>query len=31
MEQERWEKLEAWKISDELALKVYRVTKVIKD
>jgi len=27
MEQDRWEKLEVWKISDELALKVYQITK----
>jgi len=27
MEQDRWEKLEVWKISDELALNVYRITK----
>ena len=27
MEQDRWEKLEVWKISDELALNVYKITK----
>jgi four helix bundle protein len=27
MEQERWEKLEVWKLADELALKVYKITK----
>jgi four helix bundle protein len=27
MEEERWEKLEVWKISDDLALKIYQTTK----
>ncbi|MHC4710389.1 MAG: four helix bundle protein [Planctomycetota bacterium] len=27
MEEERWQKLEVWKLADELALKVYKVTK----
>jgi four helix bundle protein len=27
MEQDRWEKLEVWKIADELALEIYKITK----
>ena len=27
MKEERWQKLEVWKLADELALKVYQVTK----
>jgi four helix bundle protein len=27
MEQERWEKLEVWKLADDLAFKVYKITK----
>jgi four helix bundle protein len=26
-EEDRWEKLEVWKLADELALKVYKVTQ----
>lgn len=27
MEQDRWERLEVWKKSDELALKIYKITQ----
>ncbi|MBM4340826.1 MAG: four helix bundle protein [Deltaproteobacteria bacterium] len=27
MEAERWQKLEIWKVSDELAFRVYQVTR----
>jgi hypothetical protein len=27
MEEERWSKLEVWKLSDDLAFEVYKVTK----
>jgi four helix bundle protein len=27
MEEERWQKLEVWKLSDELAFQVYKATK----
>ena len=27
MQEERWQKLEVWKHSDELAFRVYKVTK----
>ena len=27
MEEERWQKLEVWKLSDELAFKVYKATR----
>ena len=27
MEEERWQKLEVWKLADELAFRVYKVTK----
>ena len=27
MEEERWQKLEVWKLADELAFKVYKVTQ----
>jgi four helix bundle protein len=27
MEEERWEKLEVWKISDNLAFRIYQITK----
>ena len=27
MEEERWQKLEVWKLADELAFQVYKVTK----
>jgi len=27
MEEERWQKLEIWKVSDDLAYRVYQVTR----